>query len=242
MKKLSAMIAVVLLTGTMAHAQSDNATKFRLGIKLAPNLGWIRADTKGVKSDGSRFGYSFGLMTEFPFGANGNYRFATGLLLNNIGGKVAASYNVDTAGVVSSDLVTSKVNLRYVDLPLTIKLMTNEIGYMRYFGQLGFDAGVNIRAKGESSKITTLNNETKEEKLTDIDFKKMVSPVKLGLVLGAGFEYNFSGGTSALVGITYHSSFTKLLEKDFYETNAPESIRNAKTYADYLELSLGIYF
>ncbi|HQV74931.1 MAG TPA: porin family protein [Flavobacteriales bacterium] len=237
MKKVFAIFAIALMTGTVAHGQSDNATKFRLGIKLAPNLSWIRADTKGVKSDGSKVGYTFGLMTEFPFGANGNYRFATGLMLNNIGGKVVESFAVDTLGVTTSVENSSSVNLRYIDLPLTIKLMTNEIGYMRYFGQLGFDAGVNIRAKGDAQRITTSLNRTTDQKLTDVDFKNMVSPVKLGLVIGAGFEYNFSGGTSAMVGVSYHSSFTKLLEKDFYE-----NITGGKTYADYIELCLGVYF
>jgi len=234
MKKVFAIFAIALLTGTMAHAQSDNATKFRLGIKVAPSLAWTRADTKGLKADGSILGYSFGLMTEFPFGANGNYRFATGLLLNNIGGKLTQTASKgDTISVLQS----SKVHLRYIELPLTIKLMTNEIGYMRYFGQLGIDAGVNIRAKSDADVITTTNGVSVPTSESDIDVKELTNPIKLGLVLGAGLEYNFSGGTSALIGVTYHSGFTTL-----YKKNAFEGIDTPKTYADYLELTLGVYF
>src|SRR5690606_20704037 len=83
MKKVYVAILALLFSAPGLFAQSDNTV--RLGIKLAPNLAWVRSDTKGLESDGTLIGYGFGLMAEFPFGTNGNYRFATGLFLNNIG-------------------------------------------------------------------------------------------------------------------------------------------------------------
>lgn len=236
MKKVSTTLLVLLFGATHLFAQSDNSV--RLGIKFAPNLSWIRSDTKGLVSDGTLIGYSFGLMTEFPFGSNGNYRFATGLILNNVGGKATRSYSTpDTTGLTNEILSTSTVKLRYIELPVTMKLMTNEIGYMRYFGQLGVDLAANIRAKSNAETITTSGGNTRTTTEDDIDVKESVNVFKAGLVVGGGLEYNFSGSTSAVVGVTYHSGFTKLYKKDSF-TN----VDNPKTYADYIELTVGVYF
>lgn len=235
MKKVYVAFLALLFSAPGLFAQSDNTV--RLGIKLAPNLAWVRSDTKGLESDGTILGYSFGLMTEFPFGTNGNYRFATGLFLNNIGGKTAYSYSfADTTG--STDvLTTSTVKLRYLELPVTIKMMTNEIGYMRYYGQLGLDLGVNIRAKSDADVVTTSGGATRPTTEDDIDIKENVNAFKAGLVIGGGLEFNFSGSTSAVAGITYHSGFTNLYKKDSFA-----GLDKSKTYADYVELTLGVYF
>ena len=49
-------------------------------------------------------------------------------------------------------------------------------------------------------------------------------------------EYNFSGTTALLIGITYNNGFTNLLNGVEYNG------KNAKLFNDYLELSLGIFF
>lgn len=236
MKKVLLMFVVLLFGASHLAAQTDNTV--RLGIKLAPNLSWIRSDTKGLESDGTLIGYSFGLMTEFPFGTNGNYRFATGLFLNNVGGKSKQTTSTaDTSGITTNLLNSSTVYLRYIELPLTMKLMTNEIGYMRYYGQLGFDMGVNIRAKSDAETVTTTSGTSRTTTESDIDVKESVNAFKAGLVIGGGLEFNFSGSTSAMAGITYHSGFTNLYKKDSFS-----GLDNPKTYADYIELSLGVFF
>lgn len=232
MKKVYAILAALLFSAPTLLAQTDNTV--RLGIKLAPNTAWIRSDTKGLESDGTILGYSFGLMLEFPFGSAGNYRFATGLALNNIGGKLTqTNISADTSNI----LTTSTVNLRYVEVPLTVKLMTNEIGYMRYYGQLGLDLAANIRAKSDAEVITTVNGVSRTTTEEDIDVQETTNVLKVGLVVGGGLEYNFSGNTSALIGITYHSAFTNAYDKDAFD-----GLETAKTFADYLELTLGVFF
>ncbi len=236
MKKVYITFLVLLLSAPSLFAQGDDNSA-RLGIKLAPNLAWVRSDTKGLESDGQLVGYSFGLMMEFPFGAGGNYRFASGIFLNNIGGKAKQTYStVDTSGVTTTILNTSTVKLRYIEVPITMKMMTNEIGYMRYYGQLGIDLGVNIRAKSDAGSVSTTGG-TITTTEADIDVKESVNPIKAGLVIGGGLEFNFSGRTSALAGITYHSGFTNLYKKDSFS-----GLDNPKTYADYIELTLGVFF
>ena len=236
MKKVYVTLLALLFGASHLFAQSDNSV--RLGIKLAPNMAWVRSDTKGLESDGTLIGYSFGLMAEFPFGTNGNYRFATGLFLNNVGGKSKQTYSTaDTSGVTTDILNTSVVKLRYMELPVTMKLMTNEIGYMRYYGQLGIDLGVNLRAKADAETVATSGGSVRSTTEEDIDVKESVNALKMGWVLGGGLEFNFSGSTSLVAGITYHSGFTKLYKKDSFS-----GLDNPKSYADYLELTLGVFF
>lgn len=237
MKKVYVMLLALLFGASHLFAQSDNSV--RMGIKLAPNLAWVRSDTKGLESDGTIVGYSFGLMMEFPFGANGNYRFASGLFLNNIGGKstYSTATPADTTGLTANILRNSTVNLRYIEVPVTMKMMTNEIGYMRYYGQLGVDLGVNIRAKSDAETVTTTGGSVRSTTEDDIDVKESVNAFKAGLVIGGGLEFNFSGSTSAVAGITYHSGFTNLFKKDSFN-----GVDNAKTFADYIELTLGVFF
>lgn len=234
-KALLILIAAVMAAPSM-NAQDDAGV--RLGIKVAPNLSWTKADTKGLESDGSKIGLTFGLVTEFPFGSNGNYRFGTGLFLNYVGGnfKQSQTYIDGNSQLVTKEL-SNKTKLQYVELPLTMKLMTNEIGYMRYYGRLGFSTAFNISAKGNYEEIAAGSNGVlgvvvKE----DEDIKNKIQPFRAGLIVGAGMEYNFSGSTTVQVGVNYHNGLTNLLK----DTKVGD--KDAKLLQNYLELDLAVFF
>lgn len=250
MKKVFAILTATLLIHSVSQAQTNataqEAVSLRFGIKLSPNLGWLRPDTKGLESEGTSLGYTFGLLADFPIGYNGNYAFASGLFLTNLGGAFTQGYNfVENVGAsVQTKALKTDVALRYVDIPLTIKMMTNEIGYMRYYGQLGVSAGFNVRAKAdiESPVVSgTLTDGTPIVSgftlLEDEDFQEDTNLFRAGLVIGGGMEYNFSGQTSALIGITYNNSIINVLEKE-----AIPGFDSPKLFAEYLELTLGVFF
>ncbi len=245
MKKVFLLLVAFPLIAVIGRAQetTDVEERVRFGIKASPNLSWTRSDTKGLESDGTRLGYSVGLLAEFPIGVTGNYRFATGIYLTTIGGKTAYTYSFTTIDADSLPPRESTVidrrtlNLRFVELPLTIKLMTNEIGYIRYYGQLGVIAGANLRARADYETITTSNNVVTTVSDTEIDIQDDIRAIRSSLVIGAGMEYNFSGQTALLVGFTYNSSIINLLEKD-----ALVGFERPKLLADYLELTLGVFF
>ena len=239
MKKVIPILAAALLAAPAMNAQDDASVRF--GIKLAPNMSWLKADTKGLKNNGSSVGYTFGLITEFPIGASGNYRFGTGLFLNNLGGKYLRSVEYKDAingPVLKKDLATD-FRTSHIELPLTLKLMTNEIGYMRYYGQLGFGASYNIRAKADMDSPVfdaTGNYVIRFEELEDEDFQNSIQPFRASLIVGAGMEYNFSGSTTLQAGITYNNGFTNALRK------VDVGDKKAKALHNYLELNLAIFF
>ncbi len=229
MKKLYAVIFLLAMGTTAANAQDKSV---RFGLKAAPNLSFIKPNTKNLKNDGARMGYSYGLMADFLFGVSHNYAFATGLYLNNTGTKSTYPY---------MDRNLERITrYQYIELPLTLKLKTNEIGYMTYYGQIGFGTAFNISAKGELDQVNA-DDPKKVDRLTDENLLDHTNLFKASLILGAGLEFNFSGNTSAMVGITYNNGFSNILKK----VEIPDGAGNTtKLDANlkYFELSLGVFF
>ena len=119
--------------------------------------------------------------------------------------------------------------------------VTNEIGYMRYFAQVGFGASFNIRAKADrvvpqyfaspaDAFVETFIEEENENIQDDINL------FRAALIVGAGAEYNFSGNTSLLFGITYNNGFTNIANFDV------DVDKKAKLLNNYLELTVGVFF
>lgn len=223
------MLCLLAIGATASLSAQDRPVRF--GIKVAPNLGFIKSDTKGLKNDGTRFGYTFGLMGDFAVGHNANYAFATGLFLNNVGGK--------TTRPTMGQNLEATLKYQYIELPITMKLKTNEIGYMTYYAQLGFGAAFNISAKSDfdvyypATKVTT--------RVTDENMMDHTQLFKASLILGGGAEFNFSGNTSLMVGITYNNGFTNIFkDQSFVDDSGNKTDLKAKQ--NYLELSLGVFF
>lgn len=243
--KVILILAAAALAAPKLNAQDDAGVRF--GIKLAPNMSWFKSDTKGLESDGSKLGYTFGLVTEFPIGEKGNYRFATGLFLNAVGGKYLQAYSYTENNQSLTKKLGSDVKLQYIQIPVTMKLMTNEIGYMRYYGQIGFDVAANVKAKANyDDAVVTTDPNTQEtsvsfRKMDKEDIKDRIQPVRAGLVVGAGLEYNFSGSTTVQAGVTYNNGLTNLLKK----VEVPDgngNMKKAKLLQNYLELNLALFF
>ncbi len=197
MKKVPAIVCLLAITATTVHAQEKSV---RFGIKVAPNLGFIHPDTKELKNDGTRFGYTFGLMGDFMLGSNQNYAFATGLFLNNVGGK--------TTFPAGDQNLSTESKYQYIELPITLKLKTNEIGYMTYYGQIGFGTAFNISAKSDFDTYDPVAK--KVTRTTGENIMDNTQLFKASLIVGGGLEFNFSGNTSAMVGVTYNNGFTNI--------------------------------
>ncbi|MBK8583734.1 MAG: PorT family protein [Flavobacteriales bacterium] len=227
MKKVSAILAILVLAVTSLQAQDQKS--FRFGIKVAPNFGFIKPDTKELKSDGAKLGFTFGLMGDFVLGDNRNYAFSTGLFLNNVGGK--------TTYPASGQNLSTETRYQYIEVPITMKLMTNEIGYMTYFGQIGFGTAFNIAAKSDYDGFDSTG---KIVRYTDEDILSNTALFKASLIVGGGLEYNFSGNTSAMLGITWNNGFTNILKDQ--KTTVDGQEKELKAKQNYLELSLGVFF
>ncbi|WP_374166531.1 porin family protein [Arcticibacter sp. MXS-1] len=217
MKKQLFILTVALLP-LFSKAQST-VDNFQLGFTTSPNIAWFSVDDNrnGVSNDGVRTGFSYGVLADLGFARN--YYFSTGFTLTSVNGKTSRTEGGNT---YYSDVY----KIRYIDVPLTLKLKSNPNQMGRFYGQFGLGMGVKTSAKGTSS--SKLLGETPVE--TDNARIDDVNTFRLSLVAGAGAEWAVKDNLSILTGLTYNNGFTKVVSGN-------PGMKNS-----YLALTLGVFF
>jgi len=212
--------ATVPAPKTESPSKSQNFKRVRLGFKIAPAVVWMKANSANVHPNGSKLGFSYGLMLDYNFSRN--YALATGVEVVYRGGKLEVD---ETDGIPSTFPVT--YNLQYIQVPLALKMKTNEIGYMRYFGVLGFENGFNIRARGTNVSDYKPSDGDKD------DVRSQIAMYNLTLHFQAGLEYAMSQDLSLLVSLYFSNGFL-----DVISTTEP----NFDARSNGLGLNIGVYF
>jgi hypothetical protein len=240
------LFVMIFMNGSL-FAQETNGSGthlFHFGLKVSPALSWFAPGDKTFTNDGSRLGFGYGLITEFGFSKN--YAFSTGLEILNAGGKLgfpdSTLYTLpDVAHPKLTDTFLLKrrtYKLRYVDIPLLLKLKTNAIGSMTYFGQFGIDAAILWQATANDNVdgITPTNS--------DVDISKDINFIRLALNVGLGAELNLSGSTSLVFSINYNNGFTNALRKKskmLYNKNFDTHLVQTAVF-NYVGLTVGVLF
>ncbi|MBK7964757.1 MAG: PorT family protein [Bacteroidetes bacterium] len=213
MRKLILILFIGLVFPVISKAQDQ---KFHFGFKITPSMAWIKPDQKNLEREGYRLGFTYGVQTEFRL--SDNYAFATGAQMSYRGGKLSIDGGTDSLGNnLPNESITFKV--QYVEIPLTIKMLTNQFNKVRYFGQFGFAPGMRIRALKEVGS---------EDKL---DAKKDINFFNVNMIIAAGVEYEISGSTVAFGGIEFNNGFVDVIDGD-----------GGKGFSNYLGLNIGILF
>ena len=184
------------------------------------------------------------MTTEFGF--TKNYAFSTGLEILNANGKLGFADstiytlpNTTHPNLTDTFILQKRTyKLRYVEIPLLLKLKTNQIGPITYFGQFGFDLAVLWKATANDNVtgVTTSN--------TDIDISKDVNFIRLALNVGLGLEYNLAGTTSLVISLNYDNGFTNALKKNSETLYAKKFNTPFAQNAvfNYIGLNIGVLF
>ena len=228
MKKLFICFTISALT-TSAYAQSSGST-FHFGVKAQPALAWLRVDAPSgtdLTSDGLPFGFGYGFIADFNF--SDRYSFSTGLEIAYRGGKTKYAETDNSSGVPVTHVTKKNYTLQFIELPLTLKLRSNEIGYMTYFFQAGIAPGYAIRTRAEI-KVDDVVTEKHADAGNDIN------EFNLSMIIAAGAEYNISGNTSLLFGLCFNNGFLDVLD------DSPYHGARVKGNSNYLALTVGILF
>jgi len=212
---------IFLFVFTQISAQEK---KVALGLGISPTLNWMKTKSEHLSSDGTKIGFKYGLMADINFGEN--YALATGIFINNYGGKYKSGEGDTLLNELSVDH-----KIQSVAIPLTLRMRTKEIGYLKYYGQFGFSPQIIINS---SADVTDgLTGETVEDK----NMKDRVASFDLALVVGIGIEYNLSGTTNFIIGVSYHNGFIDMLKGTSYDKDIE---KNAST--NQIALNLGVLF
>jgi hypothetical protein len=128
---------------------------------------------------------------------------------------------------------------QYFELPLSMKMRTNQRGAIRFYGQFGISTGVLFQARAritnnpsefDPEEYFAVNKvvDYKDELLTTDD---RVTALRAGILIGAGIEYLLSGETHAVLGVRLDSPFTDNFRGNELKGRVPS-----------LGLQLGIFF
>ena len=198
-------LVIFIFLGSISalHAQ---ATNLRFNVEVDPQFAWFSSDDEDVTPDGSIFHLHAGLNMDYFFGEN--YAFVLGIGINNLGGNLlyADSTEFSSRGeilLVEPDQ-SAKLNLQYVDIPIGLKLKTEELGYTTLFLQLGFNPMILLNAKG-SSEDASFNKE---------DIRESINLFGLGYHAGMGVEYALGGSTALIGGLRWSAGLTDVTDND----------------------------
>lgn len=197
--------------------------KTRFGLFIAPNSSWMKPTASksndglyNVSSNGSKIGYSWGLMVDYFFAEN--YGITTGVQLNTTGGIINATYDpAKVSNPAPVNLVkTAEIDyrLQYFEVPFGLKLMSDNLsGGLRVFGNLGITAAINFGKKGSYtvSYTDTSAGSVVDKQVTGENEKLRsglsVTPLLFQMNLGAGVEYQVSNKMSFYAGLFFNNGF-----------------------------------
>lgn len=211
----SVMPVILLLTVTDRAFTQD----LTFGLHADPIISWMGSNSSSYTNNGVKAGFSMGLNVLYYF--DENYAFSTGIGYLGAGGRQSAKeshtmvFNNFTQVVAAGDEM--KYNLKYMNLPLGIRLQTNQIGYFRYFTDIGFDMRILLK-----STVDILANEISNENAA-----KEVFGMNAGWHIHAGLEYELNIDLSLLAGIGYDQDFFDVTKdlKDVYQPKDRSGLR-----------------
>lgn len=223
MKKIiGCLLALAFVSGAFAQ----DFQKIRFGVQVKPNVSWFKPKDANATSDGARVNWGAGIVADFHFAEL--YSFSTGLTIDNQSGKLTYTEKVfDSAdGLWNIVEYKRKYSLRYIEIPLLLKLQTKEIGYMTYFLNVGLGLGANWAATASGDSYLKYVHDVNEDDELDWhvqnedvaeaklnvrdDFKLFRSSV----IVGGGVEYNVNSGTSIVIGVSYNGGFSNIISKN----------------------------
>jgi hypothetical protein len=204
MKKALLTIAALALAPA-AFAQVE------IGLKVSPSISYLRTDSPSgtaFSSESSKFSFGGGIFMDYFFGEN--YAFNTGLFLTGKGGTISYTDRNATGPSPISVRTEQKIAMQYLELPLTVKLFTNEVAPdTRVYFQVGGSLAVPVqtRINGQKNYIDPFNGNsesTASSHVFDLD---------ANIIGGVGAEYQLGQSTKFLAGLSYHHG---LIDTDRY--------------------------
>ncbi len=254
MKKNFIIAAIMLFATLTATAQYKD---FYFGLKTGTDLQWAGSSTKTVHNDKVKMGYNIGFVAEYYFVENYAIEFGLNLnlLRNRYDYEEARKVNLDIENPALYNLVNpvdsiwGNVNRTmrgtYVELPIMLKMRTNEFGDWRFFGEVG--AAVGVRCKASAKDVFTytpkgnpvlslLDNKEYSDPADSDDavftnVTRQYNPLAVKYIIAGGAEYSINGNTRVFARIIFNGNFLNALSLS-YAKGDTEKDKN-KTY-DYI--------
>ena len=231
---LTTLLSLVYFTNAQTTATPDPGSEnnFRLGLHFTPTIGFVKSDKAFIKGGGTSLGYNFGLTSDFKLADN--YYFATGIdvIFSPVKLNYVDTLRDNTNSANNKSNVVLRYKLQYLGIPITLKLKTKEIHFMKYFGQFGVEPQFNIAKKVNADKGAYAGSDYLAPSETNYsNFDDDINFIRLALIIGGGVEYSIGGKTSLVAGLSYNGGFSDINQQ-----------KNSKIVNSYVALTLGVLF
>ncbi|MCK9220456.1 MAG: PorT family protein [Bacteroidales bacterium] len=224
-------ILLLVLFPSVAFPQMTLPIK--LGLKIAPNIGWMNPSTKEYSNDGARMGTTIGFVGDLYFAER--YAFSTGFnfqFLNGMLNYPDVRLKPNDTAILSGE-VTRKYHFLYLEIPLMIKMQTKEFGKFSFYGQIGFGTGFRLKVTANES-FQPNQGESFDQKY---DLNQATSLIRESILIGIGGEFHLDQSSRFFFGLSYSNSLNSVL------TGVNEKSKmNEKSMLNYAELNLEFLF
>ncbi len=216
----------------------------KLGFQFSPTISWMTTNNNQIVNSGSNAGFKFGLIAENYFQENYAITSGINLLINQggtlnhgIGGNFFPTSELsDTIynNIEANENITRKFQM--VEIPLGIKLRTNQFGYLRYYGEIPVLLHVRTQARADFLD-TSRENITPDSGI-----------VNLSWGIGGGAEYAIADDTAIVGGIYFHNGLLDMTAnrrtqlRDEATGTLTDELEDSKAIISALTFRLGIMF
>jgi len=210
MKKHIILVTLLILVQVPVFCQVE------VGVNVLPGISANRvsAQSDSISFDNDGVGYKIALGLLLDFELKKNYYLSTGIYWFPERVGIKAQY--------MDEVKTQSYNLQYIQLPLNLKLLTDEFSIdKKVFFQAGLAFEFKVDEKGENL------NDLFIDKFNFYDIK---------LDFGLGLEMKVGQNTTLIIGITYYRGLVNVIKPDSF-LKGDLKIKN-----DYYALNLGIKF
>ncbi|MBN2805394.1 MAG: outer membrane beta-barrel protein [Prolixibacteraceae bacterium] len=221
----SIVLLVLLILTQLGFAQN-----FRLGFQASPHMSWMNSSKKNIVNNELRPGIKYGLQADIFLAGFPRYSLNTGLFVANH--SFSAHYQVEEDffinDVTFSEPVTLTYQLNYLEIPLNIKLKSDQFYRFTFYGQFGLTNLINLSATASSG-----DERFSGDNINQGMNNRVIKPYNLSMIMGGGAEYDVGGNTALHLGLQYSNGLIDVT-----------TIRNLdeKTVFNSLRLVLGVMF
>jgi len=225
----SSLLRALTLLLLTALSMRGNSQELVFVVHADPVISWMGSNESEYQGEGARAGFDIGLNVLHFFAPN--YAISSGISLISAVGRQSATedhimvFNNFTPTISAGDEM--KYNLRYMNIPLGIHLQTNQVGYLTYFTDLGFDVRLLLKSTVDIPAMQISKENASNE----------VYGLNAGWHLGGGIEYELSIDASIIAGISYAQDFFDLT-KDLEDVSQPDD----RTGLRMIRIRLGLKF
>lgn len=248
--KLWIFATICLLFSSNSYAQ-DEVRPFQFGLLTSANFSWVKGTKDPIQPNGLGMGYSIGITGDFALSkTKKNYFFSVDFISTNIRSRIKLSNantytNVKDNVNVEYENIEHTYKINYIELPFSLKLKINEIGYTTWFAQFGVAPSIvySTKAKWEGQRfddktnISTefyANNDKDQGNQEFAQFRDDIRFYRIATFIGVGMEYRFTGNTAVVGSLRWNNGLSNV----FADNRDPKG----KGHNSFLALNVGVMF